>query len=297
MNFNCDIRRIVLDINKTPYSTTIDNDDKKIEVRFFSLNGDEAECILLLKDLTEEIKIASMREELESRKMKEEIKKNFLSNISHDLKIPINVIYSAIQLEKILIENNDIKKLNMYNDISKQNCFILTKFTNNLIDISKIDSEDLEANLVLDNIVEFIEDYLYSLSPYIKSNGINVLFDTDEEEVFIYFDKEMMQRVILNLVSNSLKFTDKDGTIFIKIRNTQNEVLIEVGDTGIGMSKDFIKKAFNKYEMEGRGKVSNSTGFGVGLFVVYNLIKAQSGNIEVISDIGKGTIFVIKLYK
>lgn len=297
IDFNFDIRKIVSHINMGPYSTTIDKDNKKIELRFFSLNGEESECILLLKDLTEEIKISSMKEELESIKMREEIKMNFLSNISHDLKIPINVIYSAIQLEKILIENNDIEKLNVYNEISKQNCFILTKFTNNLIDISKIDSENLEANLVLDNIVEFIEDYLFSLSQYIKNNGINVLFDTEEEEVYVYFDKEMMQRVVLNLVSNSLKFTSENGTIFINIKDSKDEVIIEVGDTGIGMSKDFVKKAFNKYEMEERSKNNNPTGFGVGLFVVYNLIKAQNGDIEIISEIGKGTIFMIKLYK
>lgn len=297
INFNIDIRKIVADINKGPFSTTIDKDDKKIEVRFFSLNGEETECILLLKDLTEDIKLVSMKEELESMKMKEEIKKNFLANISHDLKIPISVIYSAIQLEKILIENNNIEKINFYNEISKQNCFILTKFTNNLIDTSKIDSENLDANLVLDNIVEFIEDYINSLSTYINNKGINVLFDTNEEEVYVYFDKEMMQRVILNLVANSLKFTEENGTVFINIKDLDNKVLIEVGDTGIGMSKEFIKKAFNKYEMEERGKNNNSTGFGVGLFVVYNLIKAQNGDIEIISDIGKGTIFIITLYK
>lgn len=297
INFNIDIRKIVEDINKGPFSTTIDKDDKKIEVRFFSLNGEETECILLLKDLTEDIKLVSMKEELESMKMKEEIKKNFLANISHDLKIPISVIYSAIQLEKILIENNNIEKINFYNEISKQNCFILTKFTNNLIDTSKIDSENLDANLVLDNIVEFIEDYINSLSTYINNKGINVLFDTNEEEVYVYFDKEMMQRVILNLVANSLKFTEENGTVFINIKDLDNKVLIEVGDTGIGMSKEFIKKAFNKYEMEERGKNNNSTGFGVGLFVVYNLIKAQNGDIEIISDIGKGTIFIITLYK
>ncbi|MDB1941145.1 HAMP domain-containing sensor histidine kinase, partial [Clostridium tertium] len=297
INFNIDIRKIVVDINKGPYSTTIDKDDKKVEVRFFSLNGEELECILLLKDLTEEIKLVSMKEELESIKMKEEIKKNFLSNISHDLKIPISVIYSAIQLEKILIENNDIEKISAYNEISKQNCFLLTKFANNLIDTSKIDSENLEAHLVLDNIVEFVEDYLDSLSTHIKSKGINILFDTDEEEIYVYFDKEMMQRVILNLVSNSLKFTNENGTIFINIKDSEEEVLIEVGDTGIGMSKEFIKKAFKKYEVEDRVKNNSSTGFGVGLFVVYNLIKAQNGDVEIISDIGKGTIFTIKLYK
>lgn len=297
IDFKCDIRDIISDINNRPVSITINKGNKKLEVRFFSMNAEKSEFILLLKDLTEEIKLSNMKEELESIKMREEIKRNFLSNISHDLKIPINVIYSAIQLEKVLIQNDDIEKLSMYNELSKQNCFILTKFTNNLIDMSKIDSENLEANLGLDNIVEFIEDYLNSLSTYIKNSGIDIVFDTEEEEEFVYFDKEMMQRIILNLVSNSLKFTKENGTIFINIKSTNNYVMIDIGDNGIGMSEEFIKKAFNKYEMENRTKESNPTGFGVGLFVVYNLVKAQNGDIEINSTVGQGTIFTIKLYR
>ena len=238
-----------------------------------------------------------MKEELESIKMKEEIKKNFLSNISHDLKIPVNIIYSAIQLEKILIDNNDIDKLGFYNEISKENCFILTKFTNNLIDISKIDSSNLEANLIYDNIVVFIEDYLISLNTYIKNSGINILFDTEEEEIYTYFDTEMMQRVILNLVSNSIKFTKKGGTIFTRIKVELDLVTIEIGDNGEGMSEEFVKKAFNKYEMEERAKTYNPNGSGVGLFVVYNLIKAQNGNVEIKSEEGNGTTFIISFNK
>jgi len=297
IDFNLDLNKVVLDIDDGPQTTTIDINTKKVEVRFFHLDNDEKECIMLFKDLAEEIKLSTMKEELESIKLREEIKKNFLANISHDIKIPVNVIYSAIQLEKILISNNDIKKMKDYNEISKENCFILTKFTNNLIDISKIDSENLEANMILDNIVEFIEEYLVSLTPYINNSGIDVIFDTDEEEIYIYFDKEMMQRVVLNLVSNSIKFTNPGGVISIKIKNSLSTVFIEVKDSGSGMSKEFVNKAFNKYEMEDRSRINNPTGSGVGLFVVYNLIKAQNGNIEINSEVGKGTTFIIHLNK
>lgn len=294
------IKEILLGFNKNEkvsYTTTITINSKQFEGRFLGLNSEENEFILLLKDLTEELRLRDMREELESIKMKEEIKKNFLSNISHDLKIPVNIIYSAIQLEKILIDNNDLDKLGFYNEISKENCFILTKFTNNLIDISKIDSSNLEANLIYDNIVVFIEDYLISLNTYIKNSGINLLFDTEEEEIYTYFDTEMMQRVILNLVSNSIKFTKEGGTIFTRIKVELDLVIIEIGDNGEGMSEEFVKKAFNKYEMEERAKTYNPNGSGVGLFVVYNLIKAQNGNVEIKSEEGNGTTFKISFNK
>ena len=296
VSFSSEINKDTWNSKLKTYTTTAKLDNKKMEVRFFKLNNDDLEYILMFKDLTEEIKLIGMKEELQGVKVREEIKKNFLSNISHDLKIPINVIYSAIQLEKILIDKNDIEKVKSYNDINIENCIILTKLTNNIIDISKIDTENLEVNLGLDNIVEFIEDYLFSLSPYINSSGLEVIFDTTEEEIFIYFDKEMMQRVILNLVSNSVKFTKSGGKLFVGIENFDEYVLIELKDNGIGMSNEFINRAFKKYEMEKRSN-SSTTGFGVGLFVVNNLIKAQNGDITIKSEIGKGSSFLIKLYK
>lgn len=297
IDFKYNLNKIVKDYDISPQTFNIKINNKKMEARFLILNNEESENIILFKDLTAEVKLSEIKEEFENIKIKEEIKKNFLSNISHDLKIPVNVIYSAIQLEKILIDNNDIEKVKMYNEISKENCFILTKFTNNLIDISKIDSENLEINLILGNIVEFVEDYIYSLSPYINNSGIEITFDTDEEEIYIYFDKEMMQRVILNLISNSIKFTKFKGIISIYIKNYEEYVSIEISDNGIGMSKDFVSKAFKKYEMENRNEGSNSIGSGVGLFVVYNLIKAQNGSIDIISEVGQGTTFIIKLNK
>ena len=297
IDFNYKINKeICFSNSSSPYTTTANLNEKKIEVRFFNLNNDDAECILIFKDITEKIKLLDMKEEFDDIKAREEIKKNFLSNISHDLKIPINVIYSAIQLEKILIDKNDIEKIISNNRISMENCLILTKLTNNIIDISKIDTENLGINLGLYNIVEFIEDYLFSLTPYINNSGLNIIFDTSEEEIYIHFDKEMMQRVILNLVSNSIKFTNSGGTILVKIEDFSEYVLIELSDTGIGMNKDFISKAFNKYEMEKRNN-NNSRGFGIGLFVVDNLIKAQDGEIKIESEVGKGSCFSIKLYK
>lgn len=297
IDFDFNLSKKALDSYCEPQIKTIDFNNKKIEIRLFCINNKEKEFIMLFKDLTEEIKLSTIKEELEDIRVREEIKKNFLSNISHDIKIPINIIYSAIQLEKNLIYKNDIKKIKYYNEVSKENCFILTKLTNNLIDLSKIDSKNLETNLGLDNIVRFIEDYLVSLTPYINNNGINVVFDTDEEEIYIYFDEEMMKRIILNLISNSIKFTNYGGLISIKIKNLENHVIIEIKDNGIGMSKEFVDKVFNEYEMEEESRTNNQTGDRISLFVVYNLIKAQNGNIEINSEVGKGTTFIIYLNK
>ena len=275
----------------------IDLNNKKLEVRIFNVNNEFKEFICIFKDISFDVKLNTKKKELEEIKIKEKIKNNFLSNISHDLKIPVNVIYSATQLQKVLINNNDTKKIVIYNKMIKDNCFLLAKLTNNLIDMSKIDSETLEKNLVNDNIVEFIEEYINSISSYIKSDGSDIIFDTTDEEIFIDFDKEMMQRIILNLISNALKFTGNNGKIKIYIRNYENFIKIYFSDNGKGISKDFQNKLFKKYQMEERTKEVNRKGFGIGLFVVYNLIKAQNGNIEVKSKVNRGTTFIITMFK
>ena len=275
----------------------IDLNNKKLEVRIFNVNNEFKEFICIFKDISFDTDLNIKKKELEEIKIKEKIKNNFLSNISHDLKIPVNVIYSATQLQKVLINNNDTKKILTYNKMIKDNCFLLAKLTNNLIDTSKIDSETLEKNLVNDNIVEFIEEYINSIITYIRNDGAEIIFDTTDEEIFIDFDKEMMQRIILNLISNALKFTENNGEIRIYIRNYENFIKIYFSDNGRGIAEDFQNKLFKKYEMEERTKRINKKGFGIGLFVVYNLIKAQNGNIEVKSKINKGTTFIITMFK
>ena len=294
INFNFSIYEKIL--MEERFIMAIDILNKKYEVEFINLIEEDIGIMLSFKDLTEELKIIEMKQELESIKERELIKNNFLSNISHDIKAPINVIYSEIQLEKILIENKDKEKLEEYNEISKQNCLNLTKLTNNIIDISKIDSENLEPNLERGNIVEFIEGYIDNLSNYIKSNGLEVIFDTEEEDLEIEFDEEMMRRILINLISNSIKYTKNNGVITINILNEEKYIIIEFKDNGIGMSEEFLKKAFDKYAME-RSEEGDSKGFGIGLYVVFNLVKAQNGEIKVSSILGKESKFEIKFYK
>lgn len=286
------------EINDDEFSNTYITNFKNniMNVRIIKLNdkNEKGKYILLFNDLSEERQIIEMKEKLEYKKIRESLKKNFLSSIYHDLKTPVNIIYSAVQLEEVLIENNDIKKIENYNNVSKKNCITLTQLTNNLIDMSKIDYENIKATMELDNIVEFIEDYLTNLADYIKNNNINLVFDTEEEEIFIYFDKEMMMRIISNLVSNAVKFTKEDGEIKILIKSKREKVIIQISDTGIGMNKEFMERAFDKYEIENRQTTKSS---GIGLFVVYNLVKAQNGNIEIESKLNKGTTFIISLNK
>ncbi len=252
---------------------------------------------MIFEDITEKIKIEKIKGEIERKKINDNIKKNFLSNVSHDFKIPINVIYSATQLENLLITNNDIEGVKKYNSISKQNCLTLIKLTNNIIDISKISSEYVNPILILGNIVEFVEDRVASLVEYAKLKKINIIFDTYEEELYMKYDGELMERIILNLVSNAIKFTPEQGSINISVSNNEKNIFISVEDTGVGMDEKFAKEAFDKYSMSLKAKYGNVQGTGVGLYVVYNLVNLQKGEIWVDSKLGKGSKFTMKFCK
>lgn len=298
ISLNIDYKKLSKDnIAEVYFGKTKGSKEKNIELRLSNYNEDKEEIIMVLEDVTEKMKIDKIKNELERKKINDNIKKNFLANVSHDFKIPINVICSATQLETLLINNNDIEGVKKYNSISKQNCLTLIKLTNNIIDMSKINSEYMVPALTRSDIVSFIEESVISLVEYARLSKISIIFDTDEEELYMKYDKELMERIILNLVSNAIKFTPEYGEITVEIRNDENSIFIIVRDTGIGMDKVFCKEAFEKYSKNLELVGENVQGTGVGLYVVYNLVRLQKGEIWVDSEVGQGTEFTMRFYK
>ena len=263
--------------------------DTYVDMEIVHILDDEEERIVLFTDVTSAIKAAKMKETMENKKLDEKLKSDFLSNISHDLKTPINVIYSATQVIKMYIENNNYESVRKYNDISKQNCISLIRLTNNIIDTSRIYADYLNPSLRVKNIVDVVEDVVTSLVDYAKSKEINLVFDTDEEEIYVNLDDEFMQRIILNLISNAIKFTKKDGTIEIIIENQKETVDVTVKDDGVGMDKKFIENAFNRYSMGKNNETASTKGTGIGLFVVKTLVEKQNGTIVINSVVNEGT--------
>lgn len=273
------------------------NDKKYLNIEIIDHNKENGEIILNVTDITSKIKINSMREDIERKLVQEKIKRDFLSNISHDLKTPINVIYSAIQLEQIFIKNKDRQALLKYNGIAKKNCLSLMKLTNNLIDSSKIESGYLYPNLKTINVVEFVEETVNSLIYYAKQKEIQLLFDTNNEEIYLKLDENFMHRILLNIISNSIKYILREGKIFVGVFEDNDDVNIVIKDNGVGMSKEFIDKIFIKYSMGENNNTIDEKGSGIGLFVVKKLVELQYGDINVSSNRGKGTKIVITFKK
>lgn len=253
--------------------------------------------IILIEDNTSNVMIKKLKKEVEEKKIQEYTRTQFLSSISHDLKTPINVIYSAIQLEQIYIEKEDIESLKKYNSISSENCISLIRFANNLIDNSKIYSQFLTANLKKVNIVEIVEDYVMSYVDYVSWNGIELIFDTNTEECMIEVDIEFIGRIILNLISNGVKYTAKDGKIYVIIEEKMDRVFIKVSDTGSGINEEIKNKIFNRYASTNKTISDSKSGTGLGLFVVKRLVELQKGKIYLDEKVLLGTSIVIEFEK
>lgn len=234
------------------------------------------------------------------KELKNDLEKNIelLSNIAHEIKTPLNVIFSSIQVIEQDMDSVDQKcddKNQKYIKIMKQNCYKLMKLVNNLIDVTKLNCGFLKLDMHNKNIVSLVENIVDSVVPYVESRGINLTFDTDVEEKIIAVDSDKIERIILNLLSNAIKFTKQKGSIFVNIISENDSVLISVEDTGIGIPEDKINMIFKRFQQVENLYRGNSEGSGIGLYLVKSLVELHGGKIYIESNYGKGSKFTVKL--
>ena len=156
-----------------------------------------------------------LRIDLKEAEANSNVKTQFLANVSHELKTPINIIVSALQMSNIIAKNiceNPIKKkLNKYNVMMRQNSFRLIKLINNIIDSTKIDSGFMNMNRKNINIVRLVENITLSVASFVESKQIELVFDTDVEEKITACDPDKIETILFNLLSNAVKFTNIGG--------------------------------------------------------------------------------------
>lgn len=256
---------------------------------------------LKLKKLSKDLEIQVSEKDTLLKESKEynRLKTQLFSTISHELKTPINIIYSAVQLLESFYDDCSMESANntfvKYSGIMKQNCFRLIRLINNLIDMNKIELGFYSASLQNLNIVEKIEDIALSVVEYAHQKNIRLLFDTNVEEKIIAFDLEKMERIILNLLSNAIKFTESGGEILVNLYDKNNFVEISVKDTGAGIPDDMLQKIFYPFVQVDSSFRRNAEGSGIGLSLVKSLVEIQGGKIFVKSEINKGSEFIVQL--
>lgn len=226
------------------------------------------------------------------------LKHQFLSTMSHELKTPLNIILGCVQLLEKL--NNDnltslSKTYRKYIKMQKQNSYRLLRLINNIIDVNKLEVNHIEINPSNNDIVKIVEDITLSIVEYTNLKNINVIFDTEVEEKLMAFDADMVERIILNLLSNAIKFTEKGGSIYVNIYYDNEEIIISIKDTGIGIPVDKLSYIFDRFTQVDNTLRRKSEGSGIGLSLVKSLVEMHGGTITVESNVGEGSEFIIKL--
>ena len=260
-----------------------------------SFNENENEILVSFISITDRIKL---EQELEVRKLNDTKKSEFISTLSHELKTPLNVLYSTLQLLEGTKSNGADEFLKVYDKYSsslKLNSKRMIRLINNIVDTTKIDTGIISPNFGNYEIVSFIENIVISTVSFLKFKNITIEFDTNVEEHYIKCDPNMIEKVVLNLLSNSIKYTEHSGRIKVNINVSEKNVVLTFEDNGIGIPIDMKDKVFERFLRLDNSFKRLNEGSGIGLSIVKSMVEAHDGFIFVSSELERGSIFDIVL--
>lgn len=287
---------------------------KRIEIQFLEMMVNSVNIAfsnsLLLREVEElnlslENKVAERTSQLQEANSKlqemDRLKSNFFANISHEIRTPLTLILAPV--ESVLHgDYKDSLERSFFENLYR-NAVILLKLINNLLDLSKIEAGRMGMRIIETDIIPFIRKYTGSFHSAAESGGITVTFSSPETPVCLFIDPDKLDRIIMNLFSNSLKFTDRGGFINIKITDDSSNCYITISDSGIGIPSGKIDDVFDRFSQVDSGLTRKYEGTGIGLSLVKEFVHMHGGNVSVKSRFIEefpeehGTEFTITLPK
>ena len=264
------------------------------------VNG-KKKYILVMSDRTSDWKMnQALSEAVRAAETANKAKSTFLSNMSHDIRTPMNAIIGFTTLAVSNID--DKKRVQDYLGKILSSSNHLLSLINDILDMSRIESGKIHLEETEVSLSEVLHDLKTIISGQIHAKQLELYMDAmDVTNEDVYCDKTRLNQVLLNLLSNAVKFTPAGGTVSVRIRQchgTQkgSELYeIRVKDNGIGMSQEFVQKIFSPFERERTSTVSRTQGTGLGMAITKNIVDMMGGTIEVQTEQGKGTEFVVRL--
>ena len=187
------------------------------------------------------------------------------------------------------------EKKEEYKNIVRRNSLKIVKLIDNLIDVSKLEKNYYALNKYDVEIIGLIENTATSINKYAEQRNINMVFDTNVEECICAVDPEAIDRIMMNLLSNAIKFSRENGNILVDVNVNTDNITISVKDDGMGIKKEDQDKIFNRFIQATQGEKSEFKGSGIGLDLVSYLCKAHGGKVELISEYGKGSNFIVTI--
>ena len=264
------------------------------------VNG-KKKYILVMSDRTADRKMnQALSEAVHAAETANRAKSTFLSNMSHDIRTPMNAIigFTTLAVSNIDDKNRVRDYLGKILSSSKH----LLSLINDILDMSRIESGKIHLEETEVSLSEVLHDLKTIISGQIHAKQLELYMDAmDVINEDVYCDKTRLNQVLLNLLSNAVKFTPAGGTVSVRLKQCPGTVKgsalyeIRVKDNGIGMSQEFVQKIFSPFERERTSTVSRTQGTGLGMAITKNIVDMMGGTIEVQTEQGKGTEFIVRL--
>ncbi len=278
-----DLNRINLDkidysnIESLEGSETLAINSEVFKVKYAPFNNERdatGGLIIVFQDITQEHKLDNMRKE-------------FVANVSHELKTPITTIKSYTET----LMDNDVEKetTQRFLSVIDSESDRMARLVKDLLQLSNIDYKKTNWKKSEISIDEMIREIIQKLDLLIKDKNQEVIIDMAEELPYIVADKDGIEQVILNIISNAIKYTDSMGKIYISAYNDNKNITIKVRDNGIGIPKEDQLRIFERFYRVEKGRSREMGGTGLGLSIAKEIVEAHKGNIYLESDFGEGT--------
>lgn len=290
------------------YITCLDGTGKNVEILTTPyVHEDTADFLSVIRDITQRKQMEELKKNVaeNNRLLKEafeldKAKTDFFTNMSHELRTPLSVMLCSVQtIESGILGKSDIlsdkEKMLKYISSMKQSSFRLLRTVNNLLDISKIESGFMGLYLKNCNIVEVIEKVTLMVWEYTNDRGLCLMFDSEVDRKVMACDVDKIERIVLNLLSNAMKFTPKGGRIEVNVIDKGNSIVIAVKDTGIGIPQDKLDYVFERFKQVSSSLKREKEGTGLGLSIVKAMVEMHEGSVTVESEVGSGTTFYVEL--
>lgn len=236
--------------------------------------------------------------ELEANRLKEldQLKTRLYTNITHEFRTPLTIIQGMATKVEEIPEKWLTKGISMIQRSSHQ----LLRLVNQMLDLSKLESGHLSLNLIRADIIPFLYYLVDSFHSYADSKGVNVIITSEIESLEMDFDQIRITEVISNLISNAIKFTPVGGHISVNLKlyaanHLTKNFIIEIKDSGVGIEKESLALVFDRFYQAENSNTRQQEGFGIGLALTKELVCLMNGDIDVESELGKGTKFTVVL--
>ncbi|RMG77726.1 MAG: GHKL domain-containing protein, partial [Bacteroidetes bacterium] len=235
--------------------------------------------------------------EIAQLESQEKFRREFIGNLSHELKTPLFNIQGYILT---LLEGglNDEKINKKYLERAEKNIDRMIKLVEDLDQISKLETNRVQLNIEKVNLNQLIKNALESLEYEIQQENVKIKTQFFKEPIFVKADKEKIQQVIINLISNAITYSKpEDKVVEVRVHDMENEVLVEVADNGIGIDEKHLPRLFERFYRVDESRSRHMGGSGLGLAIVKHIIEAHNQTINVRSTPGVGSTFAFTLEK